>query len=172
MKFMSLDQKGKVLAEYIWIDSVGGVRSKTKVSSFFDHNLFHCVLASDVCPSDRDLLCAIFWNRVRRLLDPGPAGSSFKGHPFPHFKQFPRSRLTMTRLSHMPSNRSRNSQSGTSTAHQRVKPVVTTPTSTSALAPSSPIPSVSVTTSSSSAKPGTATAHPTSSTSAMRPPVS
>lgn len=31
MKYMSLDQRGKVMAEYVWIDAVGGVRSKTKV---------------------------------------------------------------------------------------------------------------------------------------------
>jgi len=29
MKYMSLDQGGKVLAEYVWIDGVSGVRSKT-----------------------------------------------------------------------------------------------------------------------------------------------
>jgi glutamine synthetase len=31
---MSLDQKGTAMAEYIWIDSFGGVRSKSKVSCF------------------------------------------------------------------------------------------------------------------------------------------
>ncbi|KAF4943065.1 hypothetical protein F66182_18867, partial [Fusarium sp. NRRL 66182] len=31
LKYLSLDQKGKVMAEYIWIDAEGGVRSKTKV---------------------------------------------------------------------------------------------------------------------------------------------
>lgn len=31
MKFMSLDQKGYSMAEYIWIDGNNGVRSKTKV---------------------------------------------------------------------------------------------------------------------------------------------
>ena len=31
MKYMKLDQKGKVMAEYIWIDGSNGVRSKTKV---------------------------------------------------------------------------------------------------------------------------------------------
>jgi len=30
LKFLSLDQKGKILAEYIWIDGLNGVRSKTK----------------------------------------------------------------------------------------------------------------------------------------------
>lgn len=30
-KYMSLDQKGKVLAEYIWIDGSNGLRNKTKV---------------------------------------------------------------------------------------------------------------------------------------------
>ena len=31
LKYMSLEQKGKVMAEYVWIDSCGGTRSKTKV---------------------------------------------------------------------------------------------------------------------------------------------
>ncbi|KAL9632027.1 MAG: hypothetical protein Q9164_005563, partial [Protoblastenia rupestris] len=30
MKYMKLDQKGSVLAEYVWIDGTNGVRSKTK----------------------------------------------------------------------------------------------------------------------------------------------
>ncbi|KAJ5082761.1 Glutamine synthetase beta-Grasp [Penicillium argentinense] len=33
MKYMSLDQRGRVQAEYIWIDAVGGTRSKTKTLS-------------------------------------------------------------------------------------------------------------------------------------------
>lgn len=32
---MSLDQRGKIMAEYVWIDAVGGVRSKTRVCLFF-----------------------------------------------------------------------------------------------------------------------------------------
>lgn len=31
MKYMSLDQRGHIQAEYVWVDSVGGTRSKTKV---------------------------------------------------------------------------------------------------------------------------------------------
>lgn len=34
-KYMKLDQKGKVLAEYIWIDGHNGLRNKTKVSTLF-----------------------------------------------------------------------------------------------------------------------------------------
>ncbi|KAG0161674.1 hypothetical protein PDIDSM_2087 [Penicillium digitatum] len=30
MKYMNLDQRGRVQAEYVWIDSTGGTRSKTK----------------------------------------------------------------------------------------------------------------------------------------------
>jgi hypothetical protein len=32
---MKLDQRGKVLAEYIWIDGSNGLRNKTKVSAYF-----------------------------------------------------------------------------------------------------------------------------------------
>lgn len=33
MKYLDLDQKGIVQAEYIWIDGSNGLRSKTKVCS-------------------------------------------------------------------------------------------------------------------------------------------
>jgi glutamine synthetase len=29
-KYMDLDQKGRIMAEYVWIDSEGGVRSKSR----------------------------------------------------------------------------------------------------------------------------------------------
>ena len=32
MKYLKLDQKGSIMAEYIWIDGSNGVRSKSKVS--------------------------------------------------------------------------------------------------------------------------------------------
>lgn len=31
-KYLQLDQKGAVIAEYVWIDASGGTRSKCKVS--------------------------------------------------------------------------------------------------------------------------------------------
>lgn len=31
MKYMNLDQRGRIQAEYVWIDANGGTRSKTKV---------------------------------------------------------------------------------------------------------------------------------------------
>jgi glutamine synthetase len=33
MKYMNLDQRGRVQAEYVWVDSCGGTRSKTKTLS-------------------------------------------------------------------------------------------------------------------------------------------
>lgn len=36
MKYMKLDQKGNAMAEYIWIDANGHVRSKSKVRNFPD----------------------------------------------------------------------------------------------------------------------------------------
>jgi hypothetical protein len=43
---MKLDQKGKVLAEYIWIDGSNGLRNKTKVSTF--QSLRSCVRFSTI----------------------------------------------------------------------------------------------------------------------------
>lgn len=34
-KYLKLEQKGKVIAEYIWIDGSNGIRSKCKVSFIF-----------------------------------------------------------------------------------------------------------------------------------------
>ncbi len=39
LKYMRLDQKGNAMAEYIWIDAVGHVRSKSKVR-FFSLSIF------------------------------------------------------------------------------------------------------------------------------------
>lgn len=33
-KYLSLPQKDKVIAEYVWIDGSNGIRSKSKVSYF------------------------------------------------------------------------------------------------------------------------------------------
>lgn len=33
-KYLKLDQKGKIMAEYVWIDSIGETRSKSRVSFF------------------------------------------------------------------------------------------------------------------------------------------
>ena len=38
MKYMKLDQKGQIMAEYIWIDGSNGMRSKTKVRRLFHHS--------------------------------------------------------------------------------------------------------------------------------------
>lgn len=35
-KYLKLDQKGKIMAEYVWVDAVGETRSKSRVS---DHPL-------------------------------------------------------------------------------------------------------------------------------------
>lgn len=51
MKYINLDQKGSVLAEYIWIDGHNNVRSKTKVR--------HCSL--------------LFYSRLPRALEAFPA---------------------------------------------------------------------------------------------------
>ncbi|KAM9880667.1 hypothetical protein VDGD_21714 [Verticillium dahliae] len=35
MKYLRLDQKGSIIAEYIWIDADGETRSKARVSRHF-----------------------------------------------------------------------------------------------------------------------------------------
>jgi hypothetical protein len=34
-KYLKLDQKGMIMAEYVWVDAEGGTRSKSRVSSNF-----------------------------------------------------------------------------------------------------------------------------------------
>lgn len=54
MKYMSLDQRGSVQAEYVWIDAVGGTRSKTKVRSHPHfrprHSLALGLIAASISP--------------------------------------------------------------------------------------------------------------------------
>jgi hypothetical protein len=48
-KYLKLDQKGSIMAEYIWIDGSNGVRSKTKVgliSPFVPSTLPHSARVS------------------------------------------------------------------------------------------------------------------------------
>lgn len=33
-KYLALPQKGKIIAEYVWIDGSNGIRSKSRVSNF------------------------------------------------------------------------------------------------------------------------------------------
>ncbi|CBY00405.1 hypothetical protein LEMA_P015350.1 [Plenodomus lingam JN3] len=48
-KYLDLPQKGKVMAEYVWIDGSNGIRSKSKVSApdlfLFGHPAFFCPLS-------------------------------------------------------------------------------------------------------------------------------
>jgi hypothetical protein len=55
LKYLALDQKGKVMAEYVWIDADGGVRSKTKVcvSPIIDGGSLSLFFASRATPSLR-----------------------------------------------------------------------------------------------------------------------
>src|SRR5436190_9712866 len=50
MKYMSLDQRGKCQAEYVWIDAVGGVRSKTRVRLLLLSANHHSVLFNPPFP--------------------------------------------------------------------------------------------------------------------------
>lgn len=53
-KFMRLPQNGQLIAEYIWIDSEGGTRSKSRVSLFVFFSFAHCsatLFHGPFCPS-------------------------------------------------------------------------------------------------------------------------
>lgn len=46
-KYLKLDQQGKIMAEYVWIDSTGGTRSKSRVCTtsslrYLDPCRLHC----------------------------------------------------------------------------------------------------------------------------------
>lgn len=50
-KFLRLPQGGKIIAEYIWVDSEGGVRSKSRVCQYsFDVLVLNFSYVSS-CPS-------------------------------------------------------------------------------------------------------------------------
>lgn len=56
-KYLKLDQKGKIMAEYVWIDSTGETRSKSRVSfsnifPYLDpcHRQLHCA-SQNACKS-------------------------------------------------------------------------------------------------------------------------
>jgi hypothetical protein len=43
-KYLDLPQKGKIMAEYVWIDGSNGLRSKSKVSLFSPPTFLHDAL--------------------------------------------------------------------------------------------------------------------------------
>ena len=44
MKYMKLDQKGNLMAEYVWIDAIGEVRSKSRVSLLCSKHAMPCLV--------------------------------------------------------------------------------------------------------------------------------
>jgi len=61
MKYMTLDQRGAVQAEYIWIDAVGGTRSKTKVRCHLPFrsplSRVGCLIVASIIPVHGEFLC-------------------------------------------------------------------------------------------------------------------
>lgn len=53
-KYLDLDQRGKIMAEYVWIDAEGGTRSKSRVSVFLSPDLFPALRSLRSPPPPRD----------------------------------------------------------------------------------------------------------------------
>lgn len=157
MKFMKLDQKGFVLAEYIWIDGTNGVRSKTKVrhrSSVSPPHLFLRELARARGSAPWEAAASVLGLRM-------PCVREATGWPVLQHEartMFQATPLMMVLAFHRPcrgpSRATRSSRNGTSTAHRPAKLRAIIRMSTFAPAPCSPIRSEGAITSSSYAKPG------------------
>lgn len=153
LKYLSLDQKGKVMAEYIWIDAEGGVRSKTKVrvTPIIAGGPYLAISRSRVSPDK-------------------PQPTSPQQQCEAREYRLDKPKLTNdSRLSPRLSPPSMSSLSGTLTAPPLARPPATTPMSISAPLLSSLTPSARERTSLSSVRPGTLMAPPTSSTTVTRP---
>jgi len=74
-KYMKLEQKGKVLAEYIWIDGSNGLRNKTKVSIIMPSLQSHEMLAVALPQYLRIFLALVYPTIVAQRLLSAPAGS-------------------------------------------------------------------------------------------------
>jgi len=72
-KYMKLEQKGKVLAEYIWIDGSNGLRNKTKVSTILPSPISRDVVV-ELPPCLRSVLVLAYPTIVARRVS-AAAGS-------------------------------------------------------------------------------------------------
>lgn len=133
MKYMSLDQKGYTMAEYIWIDGNNGVRSKTKVRGVLvapTYSLNARLPAIFSAPEAAEALLS-----GKTVAPCGLASSSIS--PLNCFQQPQLSRTVSNfifpnRLLTSPAKTLKSSQNGTSTVHPVVKLQATTQMSTSA----------------------------------------
>jgi hypothetical protein len=166
-KYLKLDQRGSIIAEYVWIDSEGGTRAKARVSTLSSrlqptgfagrrgykprrhHRGVGCP-ATALSSSRTTGVCSAATTNWRISADNA------------------RNRHSKTRAA--PSTRSQNSPPGTLTGHQPDRRRVRTRMFTSSPSLSSTTPSVAPPTSSSSPSASTPMAHPTSSTTGTSAP--